>query len=297
MEIQHLPSTSFFEHHLSALGEIPDPPKELWFAGTLPPPDSKKLAVVGSRAMTPYGKESCEFLISGLSGYPVSIVSGLALGLDAHAHRSALAAGLHTVAIPGSGLHERVLAPRTNLALAHDIVAKSGALLSEHPPNTAARTYFFPARNRLMAGIADAVLVIEARAESGTLITARLAGEYGKELLCVPHRIGDHTGHAAETFIRIGATLVTSPAHILEALGISTHPSIKPIPLPELSFTETLLLSLLTEPTEKDTLLRASNLPIGEALGALLTLELKGLIEERFGAIRPTERLLSRSKT
>lgn len=205
-----------------SLNEIPNPPKHLWLRGTLPPEGHKLLAVVGSRSLTPYGKQVCEMLIQGLSGYPISIVSGLALGADACAHEAALKAGLHTLAVPGSGLDDSVIAPRTNLGLAQEILAKGGGLLSEQEPLHTPFPSDFPSRNRLMVGISDAVLVIEAGERSGTLITARLTAEYDRDLLCVPHRIGDPNGVGANQFIRLGAELVTEPLHILEALGLDS---------------------------------------------------------------------------
>src|SRR6185369_15407908 len=131
------------------LSEIPQLPKRLWIRGALPPAGTKLLTVVGSRAMTRYGQEACEKLIAGLAGYPISIVSGLALGVDACAHKAALAAGLQTLAVPGSGLGDSALYPRSNLGLAKEILEKGGGMLSEYAPDTPARAYFFPERNRL----------------------------------------------------------------------------------------------------------------------------------------------------
>lgn len=202
------------------LREIPEVPTQLWIRGSLPPRSHRFLTVVGSRDVSHYGREACALLIKGLAGYPISIVSGLALGTDAEAHEAALAAGLHTIAFPGSGLHDAVIAPRTNYDLSQRILVSGGALLSEYAPETHALPWMFPARNRLMVGMADAVLVIEAGERSGTLITARLAGEYNRELLCVPHRLTDPHGYGAEIFLRLGATMVTKPIHILEALGL-----------------------------------------------------------------------------
>ncbi len=204
------------------LAHIPEPPVKLWMRGSFPPSGHKYLAVVGSRELSAYGKEACELLISGLRGYPISIVSGLALGADACAHQAALDAGLHTIAVPGSGLDDSVVGPRTNLTLAQDILAAGGALISENEPMHVPKPRDFPSRNRLMVGMADAVLVIEASEQSGTLITARLAAEYNRDLLCVPHRITDAHGVGPHQFIRLGATLITEPAHILEALGLDS---------------------------------------------------------------------------
>lgn len=221
MNIRILERKNYVLRGLGSLSEIPEPPERLWIRGTLPPITYKRLAVVGSRALTSYGRDACAYLIKGLSGYPLSIVSGLALGADAAAHRAALEAKLHTIAIPGSGLDDRALAPRSNVGLAHDILNAGGALMSEHEPQHEARPEDFPSRNRIMVGVSDAVLIIEAGERSGTLITARLAGEYNRDLLCVPHRLGDAHGVGAHTFIRLGAAQVTEPDHILEALGLT----------------------------------------------------------------------------
>src|SRR5680860_1033262 len=117
--------------------EIPQAPKRLWIRGSLPPEGHKLLTVVGSRAMTRYGQEACEKLIIGLAGYPISIVSGLALGVDTCAHKAALAAGLHTLALPGSGLGDDVLYPRSNRGFAKEILKAGGGMLSEYPPDEA----------------------------------------------------------------------------------------------------------------------------------------------------------------
>ncbi|HEV7121330.1 MAG TPA: DNA-processing protein DprA [Candidatus Paceibacterota bacterium] len=269
------------------LSEIPQPPARLWLKGTLPPAGTKILAVVGSRALTRYGREACEYLISGLAGYPISIVSGLALGADACAHRAALAAGLHTIAIPGSGLGDAVLYPRTNRELAKKIVDAGGALLSEHPPEYAAHPYDFPSRNRIMVGVSQAVLMIEAGEKSGTLITAGLTGEYGRDLLCVPHPIRGVHSAGSHQFLRIGAAHVSEPKHILEALGIAlpeTPEETAQHVLPLLSGTERLIYGLLEEPSSRDELLRRASVPAHEALSALSALELKGFVHETFGA-------------
>lgn len=220
MDIRTIVQSDFAKAGIGSLLEIPEPPETLWVRGALPDSTFKKLAVVGSRALTPYGQEACESLLAGLKGYPISIISGLALGGDACAHRAALAAGLHTVAIPGSGLNDRVISPQTNLALAKEILASGGALLSEHPPPETARPAYFPSRNRIVVGLSDAVLVIEAGERSGTLITARLASDYNRSLMCVPHRIGDPNSEGSHQFIRLGAELVTSSEHLLETLGL-----------------------------------------------------------------------------
>ena len=269
----------------ASLGEIPQPPKKLWMAGTLPPAGTKYLCVVGSRALTPYGRDVTARLISGLAGHPISIVSGLALGADTQAHRSALSAGLHTIAIPGSGLSEKAISPRSNLGLAKDIVASGGLLVSEHPPEYLPHPYDFPSRNRIMVGMADAVLMIEAGEKSGSLISARLAGEYGRELLCIPHRIGDANGFGSHLFLRLGATLVTESSHILEALRLTpTESHTKPLPL--LDERELHMWTLLETPKTKADLVRTSGLSAADTITVLVTLDLKGMVKEEYGLWR-----------
>ena len=172
-----------------SLREIPEPPEKLYLVGTLPPEDALWLAVVGSRKHTPYGKEACEKIIAELAGKNIVIVSGLALGIDGIAHEAALRAGLATVAIPGSGLDEKVLYPRTHLSLARRIVERGGALLSEFPPDFRATPYSFPQRNRLMAGVTRGTSITEGGGRSGTLNTARLAGDYTRDVLVIPASI------------------------------------------------------------------------------------------------------------
>jgi DNA processing protein len=282
MEIRELPRSKWPEQLL----QIPQPPKKLWLRGTLPPPGTKLLTVVGSRAMSRYGQEACDKLIRGLAGYPISIVSGLALGTDAQAHKSALGAGLHTIAVPGSGLDDSVISPRSNLPLAQDILAAGGALLSEQEPMHKPWLKEFPSRNRVMVGLSHAVLIVEAGQKSGTLITARLAGEYSRDLLCIPHRIGDPHGFGPHLFVRLGAALVTEPAHILEALQISPRESASLSAPSDLEDIELVIWNMLEEPKPRDEILRAEKAAAGEVMTALVSLELRGLIREEFGAWR-----------
>lgn len=272
------------DEYPAQLREIPQVPKHLWLRGTLPPPETKYLAVVGSRALTPYGREVTLSLIKGLAGYPISIVSGLALGTDAEAHRAALESGLHTVAMPGSGIADLAIAPRTNFQLAQEILRNSGALLSEYPPESHAATWTFPQRNRLMVGLSHAVLVIEAGERSGTLITARLAGEYNRDLLCVPHRIGDVHGYGAHLFIRLGAGLVSESAHILEALGIRERDVVGTAEV--LSKDEQVVLVLLEKPLSREEVIELSSLSSGDTLSTLVMLELRGVVREEMGVWR-----------
>ena len=175
------------------LREIPQPPTTLNYRGSLPSPDITLLSVVGSRKYTSYGKQVVDELIGGLKNYPIGIVSGLALGIDSLAHEAALKNNMYTLSIPGSGLLDEVLYPATHKPLAHRILAAGGGLLSEFAPDFRATDWSFPMRNRLVAGISRATLLIEAAERSGTLITARMATDYNRELLVVPGSIFSKT--------------------------------------------------------------------------------------------------------
>ncbi len=260
------------------LKEIPEPPKQLFLRGKLPPDDFKLLAVVGSRQYTSYGKRVVEQLITGLRNYRVAIISGLALGMDALAHEAALQTGLPTVAIPGSGINDSVIGPRTNFGLSQKILAGGGGLLSEFEPDFQATKWSFPQRNRIMAGMCHATLLIEAAPKSGTLITARLAVDYNRELLVVPGNIFSENSKGTHQFLKLGATLVTEATDILIALGIEPTEVAPQTNRLELSPTEELVLSLLIEPMEKDILIRQLNLPVAEASILLMQMEMQGYI-------------------
>jgi DNA processing protein len=259
------------------LAEIPQPPVQLWAAGNLPPPTLKLLAVVGSRKYTTYGKQVVEHLISGLSGYPVGIISGLALGIDSLAHEAALAHGLYTMAVPGSGLDQSAIYPASHKHLATRIVESGGGLLSEFAPMMQAAKWTFTQRNRIMAGMCHATLLIEAAEASGTLITARMATDYNRELLVVPGSIFSKTSVGTHQFLKLGAIPVTDAIDILHALGIEPHETTL-LPLPDLSPLEAKVITILHEPTDKDTLIRTLALPTHEANTLLMQMEFTGYI-------------------
>ncbi|PIR38262.1 MAG: DNA-protecting protein DprA [Candidatus Zambryskibacteria bacterium CG10_big_fil_rev_8_21_14_0_10_42_12] len=277
-EIRELPQTDWPE----LLHEIPDKPKKLFLAGSLPHKNNKILTVVGSRKYSPYGKEVCESLLEGLKGYPITIVSGLALGIDSIAHKSALKHGLQTIAVPGSGLSPKVLYPKSHVHLAEEITESGGGLLSEFEPDFDATKWSFPQRNRIMAGMSHAVLVVEAEEKSGTLITSRLATEYNREVLTVPGSIFSSQSAGPHMLIRLGATPVTKPEDILEALSIEAEAqSQKEIDMSALSEDEQKIVKTLGQRSlEKDLLIQNSGLEISRAQIALMSLEIKGFIKE-----------------
>ncbi|MBI5003500.1 DNA-protecting protein DprA [Candidatus Kaiserbacteria bacterium] len=267
------------------LREIPQRPKQLYVRGTLPSADLRWLAVVGSRACTAYGERALKYLISGLRGYPVAIVSGLAYGIDALAHKAALDAGLPTIAVPGSGLDWDVLYPRAHVGLAREILASGGALLSEFDPAMKATDYSFPQRNRIMAGMCPATLVIEAKEKSGSLITAKLAAEYNRDLLVVPGSIFSAESRGTHQFLKLGATPITSVEDLLQALGLAPREK-RTILRADVSDEERKVLETLASPLPRDELIDTLELPISDANILLSMMEIKGLIVEELGVVR-----------
>ncbi|MEO8637428.1 MAG: DNA-processing protein DprA [Candidatus Taylorbacteria bacterium] len=277
------------DHFPPLLKEIPDPPKKLYVRGALPDWNSLKfLTVVGSRKFTNYGREACEKLIWGLRGYPVAIVSGLALGMDAIAHQTALEAGLTTLAFPGSGLDPKVLYPATNSRLAQDILESGGALLSEFEPNFKATPYSFPRRNRLMAGMSNAVLIVEAEIKSGTLITSKFATEYNRDVFTIPGSIFSKNSEGPHMLLRLGATPITKEADLLEALGFSDENKEQSLELKykDCSSDELKVIEILREPLSREDLLATLAMPIHKANTLLSVMEIKEMIKETMGEMR-----------
>jgi len=270
------------------LSEIPQCPDKLFIKGELPDESFTYLTVVGARRADSYGEEVCKQIIEGLMGYKIAIVSGLALGIDGFAHRSAIRAGLPTIAVPGSGLGKNVLYPRSHLKLAEDIQASGGALLSEFPPDFRATPYSFPQRNRLMAGMSKAVLVIEAEEKSGTLITARLALDYNREVLAVPGSIFSRLSSGTNKLLKQGATPVVDSNDVLDILGfeIKEEKDKQEKLLLDLNPREEKIIQILKQgEVSKDELVRQSGLSVTDLNISLMTLEIKNLISERQGKI------------
>ncbi|MEK7662523.1 MAG: DNA-processing protein DprA [Patescibacteria group bacterium] len=275
-----------FPESLSALLEIPEPPEKLYWRGTLPDKKTVLLSVVGSRKYSEYGRGACEHIIRGLSGADIIIVSGLALGIDSIAHRAALDAGLKTIAVPGSGLSDEVIYPREHFFLAQEIIKKGGALISEFEPDFRATQYSFPKRNRIMAGLSSAVLVVEAEMRSGTLITARLALDYGRNVYAIPGSIFSENAKGTNWLIKQGATPVTSADELLEELGLEKKNNEAEIDTGDFSPEEKIIFEIISEPATRDTLFELSGLPPEKLTSAMSLLEIKGAIKEEGGFIR-----------
>ncbi|MEA2112874.1 MAG: DNA-processing protein DprA [Patescibacteria group bacterium] len=270
-----------------ALLEINDPPKQLYYRGEKPDITSIFLTIVGSRKYSQYGKEVCQKLISGLRGYNITIVSGLALGIDGIAHKTALETKLKTIAIPGSGIDDSVLYPKTNTSLAKKILKSGGTLLSEFEPLEKASHWTFPQRNRIMAGLTQVVLIIEATEKSGTLITARLALDYNREVCTVPASIFSHYSQGSNKLLRQGATTINNSQDLLRTLGfnLDNQPTQDKLKLANCSAEEQQILELLKEPLERNELIQKTNLTTSETNIILSSMEIKGLIKETLGKI------------
>lgn len=244
------------------------------------------LCVVGSRRTSVYGVRNTAQLIAGLVKYPIAIVSGLALGIDAEAHKAALDVGLPTVAVVPSSADEASLYPNSNRALAHRILARGGAVISEQDPPWKAHLYNFAERNRLMAGMSQATLIVEAGEKSGTLITARLALDYNREVMGIPHELGRAGGVGVNRLLREGATLVRDADDILQVLGFAPSDKPRQVALPtDLTEAEIKILHALDGPQIRDELIEYLSLSAQAANIALSSLLIRGLIIERLGKI------------
>lgn len=225
------------------LKEISSPPKELYYLGNLP--DNKPcVAIVGSRKYTPYGKAITEQLAGDLASCGITIISGLALGIDAIAHRTAIAAGGKTIAVMACGLNQ--IYPTSNRNLAKDILRNGGGLISEYPTGMPPLKHNFPARNRIVTGLSLAVIITEAAAHSGALITANFALEQNRLVMAVPGNITQASSVGANNLIKAGATAVTEARDVLTALDFEV-PQLKAKLVKPANKEELVILNLLAE--------------------------------------------------
>ncbi len=262
----------------AALLEIPDPPVLLYVKGDPALLSRQSIAVVGARSATPQGEANAEAFATVLSQGGLGIVSGLALGIDAAAHRGGLAGPGCTVAVIGTGA-DRIY-PARNATLARRI-AEAGAIISEYPLGTAPLAHNFPRRNRLIAGLAKGVLVVEAALKSGSLITARLAIDCGREVFAIPGSIHSPVARGCHQLIRDGAKLVESAEDILEELRLDTCRTAAPAAPtmgPDDDENAPVIASLGHDPVDMDTLVQRTSLTPEALYAILLTLELEGRV-------------------
>ena len=256
------------------LASIHDPPPGLFLRGAAPAAllERPSVAIVGARACSPYGGTVATALARELAAAGVVVVSGLARGVDAAAHRGALEGG-ETVAVLGCGIDRDY--PQAHAALAAQI-ASSGLVVSEYPPGVDPAPWRFPARNRIVAGLALAAVVVEARERSGALITADLALDEGREVLAVPGEITSALSRGTNALLRLGATPVTGAGDILAVLGL--EPRAGPAP-PELTGPLAVVRdAVAAAPSGIDELVRVTGLDAGAVAAALAELELGGLV-------------------
>ena len=262
------------------LKEIHDPPPVLYLRGEILPSDERSVAVVGTRKGSAYGKEAARVLAGDLAQSGVTIISGLARGIDAVAHRAALDAGGRTLAVFGNGLD--IIYPLEHRTLAYEI-EKAGALLSEYPLGTRPKANHFPMRNRVMSGMSLGTLVVEAGETSGALITVRWALEQDREVFCVPGSIFSPAGQGTNGLIQQGAKLVLNYKDVLDELNltaVSQQLEMRGIMEPQ-DETESLLLSYVThEPIHIDDIQRQTRLPITAVSSTLAMMELRGIIKQ-----------------
>lgn len=262
----------------SLLREIHDPPALLFLRGTWEPGEC--IAVVGSRRASSSHLRFTRELCGGLAAQGLTVVSGLARGIDAAAHEGALAANGKTMAVLGCGIDQ--IYPRENRRL-YDQIAEQGGLISEYPPGAQPLAHHFPVRNRIISGLSRGVLIVEASEKSGSLITADLALEQGREVFAVPGSVLSCNSRGVNHLLRQGAHLVTEPRDILEVLwpGKAESPSPKSNGkvLPDLNPLDAEILGLIDEhPSCLDEVVRKSGLTPSEVSATLLHLELAGLI-------------------
>ena len=256
-----------------SLAEIPQPPHVLYCLGE---PDFDSLpavAIVGTRRATRYGLETAYSLAADLASRGILIVSGLALGIDSRAHQGAVDAGGKTVAVLGSGVEN--IHPLQNKTLAEKIIAGHGAVVSEFPPLYPPDKWTFPQRNRIIAGMSRAVIVIEAPEKSGALITARMALDYNRDVGAVPGEINSVNSRGTNLLLKIGAAVIRSADDVLELIGVES----KSTDLDKMDDAAQHLLDLLEKTSDRDVILEKSGLEPSELYQQLTLLEMAGKIK------------------
>lgn len=267
------------------LKELDDAPVVLYSLGKLSIFDENAVAIVGTRKMTYYGKEVTEKFSSELASLGITIISGLARGIDSVAHRSALNMGGRTIAVIASGLDN--IYPPENIKLANDIVKSGGAILSEYPLGYPALPVNFPSRNRIVSGLSKAVVVIEGYKKSGTLLTASSAAQQGKTVFAVPGQITSPMSEAPHYLLQNGAKWAFCPKDILDELSLEVKVDRDKVAkvLPDSRDEEKIIKLLEAEPLHLDELVRISGGNVSKISSTLMSMRLKGLVKEVGGGV------------
>jgi DNA processing protein len=261
------------------LKEIPQPPPVLYMLGQLCPEDEWGIAIVGTRRVTPYGRQVTEEIASHLASRGVTVISGLARGVDAIAHQAALTAGGRSLAVLGSGVDQ--IYPPENRRLAEKL-AMQGAVISDYPPGTPPDASNFPPRNRLISGLSLAVVIVEAGQNSGALITAAFAVDQGREVFAVPGNITSPQSQGTNRLIQDGARPLLKPQELLAALEltlVTEHRAARVI-LPADAIEAQLFSILSREPLHVDEIRARTDIPIEKVTATLALMELKGMVRQ-----------------
>ncbi len=261
------------------LKEVPDAPLVLYVRGKLKTRDVNSVAIVGSRKMTSYGREVTQKLASELAGLGITIVSGLAFGVDLTAHKSALDAQGRCIAVLAGGVD--IITPRSNEWLGLKIIKSKGAIISEYAPGVIPQKYFFPYRNRIISGLSKAIVVVEGMIKSGTIHTANHAASQGRQVFAVPGQITSPMSGAPHYLIKNGAKMVTQVKDILEELDLQLQVDTEAVSkvMPSDANEGKLLEFLANEPLHIDELARISTLAIHDVSARLTVMELKGMVK------------------
>lgn len=271
----------FSESFPKKLRDIPDPPFAIYVKGNLPKEDARAAAIVGARQCTGYGEKYALEFGETLACHKISVISGLARGIDGAAQRGALTGGGLTYAVLGCGVD--ICYPREHRGLYVDILEKGGGIISEYPPGMSPLPQNFPRRNRIISGLSDAILVLEAREKSGSLITADMALDQGREVYALPGPVNSPLSQGCNQLIRQGAGILLSPEMLLEEMGICPYKGSGKTDENKkvLETRENMVYSRCDlYPKDLGLICRETALPVNEALECLVSLELMGYIRE-----------------
>jgi DNA processing protein len=273
------------KHYPEAIKKLSDAPKVLYYKGVLPTSQENMVAVVGTRRPSSYGEQAAFQITGELADAGITVVSGMAPGIDTFAHRACVERSKKTIAVLGTGLDEKSIYPQENLELARQIIKNGGCLISEYKPGTPGFLGHFPQRNRIVVALSLGVVVIEAKEKSGSLITARLAMEQHKKLFAVPGPIYTLNAKGPNKLIKAGATLVESSQDVLDVLGIDNCPL---TPLGELSIPNNeeeaaIFTALQVESLYIDAIIAKTKLPAPVVGSTLALMEISGKVRNLGG--------------
>ena len=268
------PQDNIFTNQLASIAKAPN---TLYYCGELPSTPVKSVAIVGSRKPTPYGKSVTEKIVHALAEHNVTIISGLALGIDSIAHKAALKFNTPTIAVMARGLNG--IYPASHFSLSREIVKAGGALISTYPADMPAQPYHFLERNRIISGLSSIVIVTEAAVKSGTLNTASHALEQGKDVFAVPGNITSPMSAGCNRLIRQGAQPLIDTSDILSALGIKSQKTTPQIPVRKNKTEQLIINAILAGAKDTNQIINTTNISPSSIFVTLSTLEIAGIIE------------------